>query len=206
MGEMMDVEVGDHKAMRRRAIVDAAIEIFAERGFHSARVSDIASAAGVADGTIYLYFRSKDDILITIFEEKMAEMIRWMQDALAPCNHWEERLRVFSTKHLDVVEQNPSLASVLQVELRLSNKFMKEYVPRRLQAYLDLVGDILIEGQKLGQIRADVNPVIVRRALFGALDEIAMQWVLSDRRYTLVDTARQVAEVFISGLRVEGRG
>jgi TetR/AcrR family fatty acid metabolism transcriptional regulator len=198
---MIDLKRDARKQLKRRAIVDAAISTFATRGFHKSRVSDIASRAGVADGTIYLYFKSKDDLLITIFEENMARLIDRLRTAIEDVGRWDDKLRTFASEHMLQVETNPELASVLQVELRLSSKFMKEYVPRRLQDYLDIVGDVIREGQESGRIRPDVNPKIIRRAFFGALDEIAMQWVLSDRRHTLAEVAREVAEVFIDGMR-----
>ena len=188
---------------KRKTILAAAVDVFAEKGFHRSRVADIARRAGVADGTIYLYFKSKDDILITIFEERMEVLLREARRVVDDAARPEAKLRAFARFHMTQVEENRALASVLQVELRLSNKFMKEYEPKRLREYLDIIGEIVREGQQRGEFRNDCNPIVIRRALFGALDEIAMQWTLTPHpRYRLVSTAGEISEVFIRGLRV----
>ena len=190
------------KRDKRRLILEAAVTVFAEKGFHKSRVSDVARAGGVADGTIYLYFKSKDAILIAIFEEAMGEMIAGVQAAMADTSDPFERLRRFAVFHMGNVEQQRETAKVLQVELRLSNTFMKEYKPMALQQYLDLIGDAIVAGQEQGLVRADVNPIIARRAFIGALDEIAMQWILTPRaRYGLTESAEQIADLFVRGLR-----
>jgi TetR/AcrR family fatty acid metabolism transcriptional regulator len=187
---------------KRSSILGSAIEVFAEKGFHRSRVSDIARRAGVADGTIYLYFKSKDDILITIFEEKMEELIREARAAVNGRENPVDKLRAFAAYHMSQVEENRALSAVFQVELRLSNKFMKEYAPQRLRKYLDIVGEIVREGQERGEFRQDCNPIVVRRALFGALDEIAMQWTLTPHpRYRLSDTGIEICDIFIRGLK-----
>ena len=190
------------KTDKRRQILDAAVEVFAATGFHKSRVSDIAREAGVADGTIYLYFKSKDDVLISIFEEAMGEMIERAEAAIADLEDPLAQLNRLAVHHMENVEQNKTLAKVLQVELRLSNTFMKEYQPKRLRQYMDIIGRIIEEGRRRGVIRRDVDPRIVRRAIFGALDEIAMQWMLTPNpTYSLTDSAAAVADVFVRGLR-----
>lgn len=189
---------------RRLEILEAAIIVFAERGFNRSRVADVARKAGVADGTIYLYFKNKDDILISIFERKLEEYLLGAREVLSelvdPC----EQLRRIVTWHMRNVETNREVAAVLLVELRLSNKFMKDYVPTKLRAYMKLIGNVIERGQAEGIFDDRHNPVIVRRSLFGALDELAMQWILTPNpRYGLEASANQVADIFIKGLRRE---
>ncbi|HCP46487.1 MAG TPA: TetR family transcriptional regulator [Deltaproteobacteria bacterium] len=199
---MADTAVKQRTADKRGQILAAAVDVFASRGFHRSRVADVARAADVADGTIYLYFKSKDDILISIFEEKMASMIEGAEQVLSGVADPLEKLRQFALFHMRNVEDHRNEAKVLQVELRLSNTFMKEYNPVRLRQYMDIIGQLIEEGREAGIIRSDVNPVIVRRAFFGALDEIAMQWILTPKaRYGLKESAEQVADVFVRGLR-----
>ena len=185
-------------------ILDAAIEVFAEKGFHNARISDIAKRAGVADGTIYLYFRNKDDVLLSIFEEKMGVLIAGVHAALDGIDDPMERVRAFARYHFKQVEDHRALAEVLQIELRLSNKFLKEYRPEKLWEYLGIFATILREGQERGVIRAELNPFVMMWAFFGALDEIAIQWVLSKKpsKFPLEATANSVADVFIRGMAV----
>ena len=190
------------RADKRRHILEAAVEVFAKAGFHKSRVSDVAKAAKVADGTIYLYFKSKDEILLSIFEEAMAEMIEAVEGKLAPIEDPFDQLATFAQFHMERVEKHRAVAKVLLVELRLSHTFMREYRPTKLKQYLDIVGRIVRLGQSIGLMRDEVNPIIIRRAFFGALDEIAMQWILTPgARYGLQESAQQIADVFVAGLR-----
>lgn len=190
------------RADKRSLITDAAVDVFAEKGFHQARVSDIARKAGVADGTIYLYFKNKEDLLLSIFEEKMDLLLEGLGEALSDTSDPVERIRRYARFHFRQVEDNRAAAEVLQVELRLSNKFLKEYRPEKLWAYLGVFGQIVREGQAQGLFRADLDPFIGMWSFFGALDELAMQWVLSRKqdRFPLERAADQVADVFIRGM------
>jgi len=192
------------RADKRSLITEAAVDVFAAKGFHQARVSDIARRAGVADGTIYLYFKNKEDLLLSIFEEKMDQLLGGLGEALAETNDPVERIRRFARFHFEQVRDNRAAAEVLQVELRLSNKFLKEYRPEKLWAYLGVFGQIVREGQAAGLFRSDIDPFIGMWSFFGALDELAMQWVLSRKqdRFPLEAAADQVADVFIRGMSV----
>ena len=188
---------------KRNLITEAAIHVFAEKGFHQARVSDIARRAGVADGTIYLYFKNKEDLLLSIFEEKMDYLLTELGKTLEGAATPEERVHRFARFHFRQVEENRAAAEVLQVELRLSNKFLKEYRPEKLWAYLGVFGQTVREGQAAGVFRKDLNPFVAMWSFFGALDELAMQWVLSRKsdRFPLDEAADQVAGIFIRGMR-----
>jgi TetR/AcrR family fatty acid metabolism transcriptional regulator len=193
------------RAEKRTLIADAAVEVFAEKGFHQARVSDIARRAGVADGTIYLYFKNKEDLLLCIFEEKMEVLLTGLVDVLDAVDDPLEKIRAFAQYHFQQVRDNRAVAEVLQVELRLSNKFVKDYRPEQLWAYLGVFGKILEDGVARGQIREGVDPFIASWAFFGSLDEIAMQWVLArnKQKFNLEDAAEQVSQVFIRGFRAD---
>ncbi len=190
---------------KRTLITDAAIRVFADKGFHQARISDIARTAGVADGTIYLYFKNKEDLLLSIFEEKMDLMLAGLRDALEGVDDPQERARQFALFHFKQVFENRQTAEVLQVELRLSNKFLKDYRPEKLWAYLGVFGQIIREGQERGIFRTDLDPFITMWGFFGGLDEIAMQWVLSSKSdpFPLDDAAFQMANLFIRGMLIE---
>ena len=187
-------------------ILDAAIDVFAEKGFHHARISDIAAKAEVADGTIYLYFRNKDDVLITIFEEKMGVLIEGLKLVWEGVDDPLERIRTFARYHFKQVQDHEALAEVLQIELRLSNKFLKEYRPTQLWEYLNVFAGIVRDGQERGVIR-QVDTFSSMWAFFGALDEIAMQWVLANKerkqRFSLDGSAEAVADIFVRGMAVD---
>lgn len=191
-------KVQDNKHDR---ILKAAISVFARNGFFNSRISEIAREADVADGTIYLYFKNKDDILISIFEESLEDILKNVESAIAKTDSALEKLRTFVRFHLEQTMINPSLAEVLQVELRQSTKFMKEYQKVKFKRYLDLIQEIVLAGQAKGEIRKDVHPGVVKRLLFGALDEIALHWVLSRKRYDLKESAEQLSNIIIDGLR-----
>lgn len=194
----------DRRGDKRLRITEAAIQVFAERGFHSARVSDIARAAGVADGTIYLYFKNKEDLLLCIFEEKMVVLRDGLMEALEGVTDPGEKVRTFARFHFWAVRNHRHVAEVLQVELRLSNKFIKDYRPVRLWDYLGVFAQILREGQESGHFRESVSPFTAMWAFFGALDEIGMQWVLARNKdkINLDQAADEVAEIFIRGMAV----
>ena len=194
------MQARDTRANDKRArILDAAIKVFAERGFHSATVAEIARAAGVADGTIYLYFKGKDDLLLRLFDEKMTELLAEVK-AVAQERTAPDKLRRFIQLHLALVERNPDLASVLIVELRQSAQFLKAADRQKLAAYVDLIADVVRSGQESGELDRNISPSTVKRAVFGALDELALGWLVGGRRAALKKTAAEVAEWMVRGL------
>lgn len=189
---------------KRERILQAAARVFAQRGFYNAKVSEIARAAQVADGTIYLYFKNKDDLLISLFEEEMDKILSTVKKRLQTVGDPIQRLRTFVETHLELVEGNPAMAEVMQVELRQSNKFMKDYDNRKFKEYLNILGEIIAEGQKAGTIRSDVHPSVAKRVIFGALDEISTYWIFTRRKSLEVgEVANQICEMFTRGLVIE---
>jgi len=194
------------KSDKRARILEAAVTVFAGRGFFNATVAEIAREAGVADGTIYLYFKSKDDLLAQLFDEKMAELSASAEAALAQERSAPARLRRFIQHHLAAVEKNPELAAVLIVELRQSAQALKAAEKARLHAYLDVIAQVVRDGQQRGELDSGISPAVVKRSLFGALDELALGWLRSGRRTSLRKTAAEVAEWFVRGLLPLGQG
>ena len=195
---------------KRQRILVGAIKVFSTKGFHGSKVSDIAREAGVADGTIYLYFKNKDDILIQLFDESLKVLLSDMRKALAEESDPLKKIRVFIRMHLDSVEKYQSLAEVMQLELRQSSKFMKEHTPKRFTEYLNIISDIIRRGQETEIIRKDMHPAMMKRAIFGAMDEIALGWVLSKQRkrrtYELAECADKLADIFLAGLTLPKQG
>ena len=187
---------------KHRKIIAAATKVFAKKGFYKAKISDIAREAGVADGTIYIYFSHKDDILISLFEEKMKEVLDNMERQTSLETGPFAKIKRFAFLHLKLIEDNKDMAEIIQVELRQSDKFMKDYHNEKFVQYLDLIGDIIQEGKDKGLIREDIIPGIAKRAFFGALDEMSRFWVLSKRRtYDVETAARQISSYFINGIK-----
>jgi len=180
------------------SIIRAATKIFAKKGFYQAKISEIASEAGVADGTIYIYFQNKDDILICLFEEQMKDVLDNMVDQISRLEDPAKKLERFALAHLRLIEQNKDMAEIIQVEIRQSSKFMKEYKNEKFAQYLDLIAEIIKQGQETGVFRKDVIPGVAKRAFFGALDEMSRFWVLSSRkRYDINIAAKQISQYFL---------
>jgi TetR/AcrR family transcriptional regulator, fatty acid metabolism regulator protein len=188
------------KADIRDAILRAAIETFAARGFFNAQVADVARAAGVAAGTVYLYFRGKDDLLISIFERTMKEAIAEGRESVDSKASPLERLREIAALHLGRLGRDRNLAIVFQIELRQSTKFMERFSATHLREYLGLIRDVIAEGQAKGMFRKQINPTVAAKVFFGALDEMATNWILSRRKYSLASEADAVVDLFIGGL------
>jgi TetR/AcrR family transcriptional regulator, fatty acid metabolism regulator protein len=189
------------KTDKREAILRAAIDVFAERGFFNAQVADVARAAGVAAGTVYLYFRSKDDLLVSIFERTMRAAIADGRACVAPLADPIEQLREIARVHLDRMGRDRSLAVVFQVELRQSTKFMERFSSTLLREYLGIIRGIIAAGQASGAFRKDINATLAAKLFFGGLDEMATNWILSRRRYSLEADADIVVDLFINGAR-----
>jgi TetR/AcrR family fatty acid metabolism transcriptional regulator len=186
---------------KRDRILDAAIKVFAKEGFYNARVSQIAELAGVADGTIYLYFKSKDDLLIQLFEDRVERINQKVRDAIQSTESAVARLQLFVELYFDFIAADRSLAEVITVELRQSSKFIKEYKNPKFADFLRILAGIVEAGQKAGELRRDLEPTLVARALFGSLDEIARAH-LTKRKFDLNAAKKQLSSLFLAGLAV----
>ncbi|MDQ3818463.1 MAG: TetR family transcriptional regulator [Acidobacteriota bacterium] len=191
-------------ADKREAILRAATRVFARNGYFNSKVADIARVAGVADGTVYLYFRSKEEILHSIFDRSMEGAIREGREQLETISDPREKLRRIANLHLERLGADRDLAVVFQVELRSSTKFMEEFSAAGFAEYLGLIRATFEEGQRAGVFRKDLNAKVVSKVLFGALDEMATNWILSKRRYKLAPMADEVMEIFLNGVSSEG--
>jgi len=181
-------------------IIDAAIRVFARSGYYNSRVSDIAREAGIAAGTIYLYFKTKDDILVTLFREKMAEWVALVKKTIADEPDPLAKIRKIVALHFTVLEEHPALAEVVQVELRQGHKFFRGASAREVSAYFDVIQGALEEGVAAGRIRRDLPVKVATKMLFGAMDQLATSWVLGQRGHRLSDAAEPVATLFLKGV------
>ena len=186
---------------KREAILRAAITVFARCGYFNSKVADIAREAGVADGTVYLYFKSKEEILHSIFDRSVDDALGAAKERVQQLTDPREKLRQIAHMHLERLGADRDLAVVFQVELRGSTKFMEEFSAAGFAEYLSLIRSTFEEGQRAGMFRADLNARVVAKVLFGALDEMATNWILSKRRYKLAPMADQVLDIFLNGVR-----
>lgn len=169
---------------KRERILAAAVKVFAERGFYNAKVSQVASEAGVADGTIYLYFKNKDDLLIETFEDRMQWINERLREGIVEERSALENLRHFVRMHLLLAVHARDLAEFITVELRQSSKFVKEYKNTKFIEYLNILAGVIIRGQEEGVLRPDIDARLAARALFGVLDEVMLTLVLARKQPT----------------------
>jgi TetR/AcrR family fatty acid metabolism transcriptional regulator len=184
---------------KRRRILDAAIKVFARKGYFGAKVSEIAGRADVADGTIYLYFRNKEDILVSLFDEVMAEHIERARREIATLAGAPARLRAIAVHHLRLFGGNRDLAVVFQVELRHSTRFLERFTASWLQDYFALLAEVMEQGQRDGSVRSDLPRKVATKAFFGALDEMVTSWILGRKDYDLAQLADPVVDLFLNG-------
>jgi TetR/AcrR family fatty acid metabolism transcriptional regulator len=188
--------VGD----KREAILRAAIKVVAGKGYFNSKVSDVAGEAGIADGTVYLYFKSKEEILHSIFDRAMEAFISEGKSELALIPDPAEKLKRIAQMHLERLGADRDLAIVFQVELRGSTKFMQEFSAAGFAEYLDIIRVTVAEGQKSGVFIGNIKPVVCAKILYGALDEMVTNWILSKKPYPLAPMADEVLKIFFGGL------
>jgi TetR/AcrR family transcriptional regulator, fatty acid metabolism regulator protein len=192
--------VGD----KRTRILKAAVKVFARKGFHETKVAEIARSAGVADGTIYLYFKNKEDLLISVFEEHIDRLNCQLKQDLDDLPDTPSRIRHIIRAQLGILREQRELAEVLSVTLRQSNRFLRQFAAPKFNDYLNLIAEVIADGQSRGEVRLDVSPRVVARALFGALDGLMMTWALGRSPASRLERAAlQVADIIVQGLAPE---
>jgi TetR/AcrR family transcriptional regulator, fatty acid metabolism regulator protein len=189
-----------HSEEKYNRILQSAISVFAEHGYFNSRVSDIAKKAQVADGTIYLYFKNKEQILMATLDYAFSTFMQMAKTELANVEGPRERLRKLAFLHLDSLGANRGLAMVVQTELRQSAKFLSEFSHRHMTAYFDLIRGIVREGQASGAFRSDMSDRIAANCFFGSLDAIVTSWLLSEREYQLSASSDAVVDIILAGL------
>lgn len=190
----------DARASKRDRILRAAVDVFAQTGYFNAKVSEVAKVAGVADGTIYLYFQNKEDLLVSIFREHTRRYLENLQTVLQGTSDARERVRLAIRHHLESLSSDRSLAVVFQIELRHSLKFMSLFSQLEVAEYLNCLRKLVEDGQATGVFRSSVHPQLAAKSIFGILDEMVTSWVLSDKDYRLDEQAPAIADLVLQGL------
>lgn len=181
-------------------IIQAALEVIAENGYHASQVSKIAKKANVADGTIYLYFKNKEDILISVFRERMGQFIHKIKNAIEDKETASEKLLTLIQMHYAQLTESPYLAKVTQLELRQSKPELRREINKVLKSYLDVIDLIIEHGIKEKEIRDDIHPRLMRQMIFGTIDETVTTWVMKNERYNLLDQVEDVHSLLLNGL------
>ncbi|NOZ95634.1 MAG: TetR/AcrR family transcriptional regulator [Acidobacteria bacterium] len=199
MPQSSDVRTSSRE-MKREKILRAAIEVFAKRGYFSSRMTDVAHRANVADGTLYLYFDGKEDLLQSIFDHVLTLFIERVQDEVEVVEDPVEKLRLLIRRHLELLGGDPALAQVLQIEIRHSRRFLALATRGKLGEYLNLIRGIIEEGQSLGRFRHDISAGLATQMVFGSVDELVMSWVLQDSAVELESKADPLMALLTDGL------
>ncbi|MGD6802500.1 TetR/AcrR family transcriptional regulator [Rossellomorea vietnamensis] len=182
-----------------KQIIDAAVIVIAENGYHQAQVSRIAKQAGVADGTIYLYFKNKEDILISLFREKMGMFVEKIEEVIAGKRTAAEKLLVMIENHCKILSEDHHLAIVTQLELRQSNKDIRLKINEVLKGYLTVIDKILIEGIQSGEFSKDLDIRLARQMIFGTIDEMLTNWVMNEQKYDLAAQVPAIHKLLLNG-------
>ena len=181
-------------------ILEASVKVFADHGFHQSTVSQIAKKAGVADGTIYLYFKNKEDILVQIFNYKTKQIFERFREVVDSADNPIEKLRNLIRRHLQEFQQDRNLAVVYLAETRQINRVMEDQIKIMSKMYFDLVAEILEQGQQNGNFRTVLHLGLVKRHILGSVDEVISTWLHADDKYDLVSMADPLVDLFINGI------
>ncbi|MCL6634217.1 MAG: TetR family transcriptional regulator [Peptococcaceae bacterium] len=192
--------VGRKTGEKYGAIIEAAVKVFAENGYHNSQVSKIAREAGVADGTIYLYFKNKEDILISVFKVKMGHFIASVRQELEKHSDPFEKLRQLIRMHFSNLENDRNLAQFMQIQLRQSHPSIRAAIAEPLREYFRLIEALVAGGVAAGRFRPGLDVRLARQMIFGTIDEVATCWVMSRRQYSLADQVEGVLDLLSHGL------
>jgi TetR/AcrR family fatty acid metabolism transcriptional regulator len=196
------------RSEKRALILDAAIKVFARSGYHGSRVSDIAREAGIAYGLVYHYFKNKEEILATIFEERWSGFLEALEGIASGPTSTEDKLVSVAGLILNAYRVRPDWVKVLVMEIQRSQRFAEPEQIRAVGRLFDQVARIVRAGQERGDLRADLDPKIACMVFLGALELVITSMVLGlvkvegdveQREYTL-EVARTVVDVFLRGL------
>ena len=183
-----------------RCILEAAIKVFAEQGFFQSTIAQIAKEAGVADGTIYLYFKNKDDILVQFYHFKTRQVFERFRDAVGRPATAEEKLRCLIQAHLQEFQNDRNMAIVYQAETHQNRPLGREQIKEMAKMYRTIIAEVVELGQEEGTIRRDLYTGLVKRFINGAVDEVINAWIHSGGKYDLVTMADPLVDLFFRGI------
>jgi TetR/AcrR family fatty acid metabolism transcriptional regulator len=198
----MDPQDAKDKNSKYHRILEAAVKVFARHGFRQSTVAQIAKEAGVADGTIYLYFKNKDDILVHFFSFKAKQVFDCFRAEVGRGADSAEKLRNLVRVHLGEFQRDPDMAVVYQIETHQSSRLAEEQIREMAKMYQDILAEIVEQGQQEGAIRKDLYVGLVKRFILGAVEETIGTWLHSGRSYDLVSMADPLVDLFMRGIGI----
>ncbi|MEJ5359237.1 MAG: TetR/AcrR family transcriptional regulator [Desulfobacterales bacterium] len=190
----------EDRSAKIQRILEAAVRVFARQGFHQSTVAQVAREAGVADGTIYNYFRNKDDILIQFFAVRAGQVFARFRSEVARAANGLEKLRLLIRAHLAEFQRDPDMAVVYETETHQSSRLAEEQIRAMAKTYQDILAEIIEQGQEEGLFRRDLYAGLVKRLILGAVQETISSWLRSGRPYDLVSMADPLVDLFLHGI------
>ena len=185
---------------KRERILNAAIKIISKKGFFNTSISEIAKMANVADGSVYTYFRGKNELLIEAFKLVLHKILKRAEAEINKTTDPVEKIRIIIKMHIEFMEKHPDTANFLQIQLRQSNRDIRLHIKNEMRKYYKIIGEILNQGIELGKIRDDVNKRVIGSLIFGTVDEIITSWLLSEKNEKLTDKLDDIYKVIFKGI------
>src|SRR4030042_7100707 len=204
----------DKRAIDKRAVIlDAALRTFVKRGYPKTKGPEIASEAGVAEGTLYNYFPSKEDLLLALFDEKWGGIVEEIKKKIGRLDDPNKKLKAIFSLVIRMFKGDRQLAELFMVDVKQSSIFLNNYTINRIIEFLALIEEILEEGKRKGIYRKDLDTRVAKMIVFGAAQGILLSWVLSEStavknntfKFSLFQAAKTLKDVFKSGLVGEKR-
>jgi len=193
---------------KRQNILNAALKTFVKRGYPETRVAEIAAEAGVAEGTLYNYFQSKEELLLALFDEKWSQIIHGIKEKIRRLDDPNDKLKAIFSLVVRMFKKNRQLAELFMIDIKQSSIFLNNYTINRIVEFLDLIEEILEEGKRKGIYRKDLDARVAKMIIFGAAQGILLSWVLGESkadksrtfRFSLFSAAKTLKDIFKSGL------
>lgn len=186
---------------KRKNILESATKVFASKGFYNAKIQDVATEAGVAHGTVYLYFKNKDDLLSAIFCEVLGELIEYIRSEVQKEKTAEDKFRRMISLQIDIIEENPDLTKLILIEFPRTGKFLSNSNIDILSKYIDMIADIIDKGIKEGEFNTDIKIDMLATMIYAGIQGLATRWILDEMQYTLKGMEKGVSDLFIEGIK-----
>jgi TetR/AcrR family fatty acid metabolism transcriptional regulator len=190
------------KTVRKEQILQAATEVFGRSSFDDASVSAIARKAGVAEGTIYQYFKNKQDLFFSIPHERTRAFSEQLDAHLEGVTDARERVRKFVWYYLYFFKNNPDYARSLMLEMRVSRDFRKSKSHKGIRRFTNQALEIFREGQEQGVIRPEIDVYLSRHLLLGVLEHVVTRWLLKGEREDILRFHEKVSDLILNGVGI----
>jgi len=188
---------------KKDLILASATKVFAEKGFLNASITEIASAAGVGDATIYSFFRNKEDLLFEIPYNAFVSFLNGALSHLKGLKSPEEKLRKYIWHHIAYYENNKDYTKIYITELSRNSRFYKTKSYQLLKKYSQIVIDILQEGMQAGLFKTNINPYLIRNFIFGSIDNLALSWVLLNKPQSIIEQSDGLTNIVLEAILVD---